>query len=182
MVQSQQLSAGMCVHISGSYYRVESAVKVTVPKGNPFMKLKLRELKKNKVIEKNVKLNEMVEEVPLEGRPVEFLYTEGKDYLFLELKELEQVLIPKSIVGEAVDFLKQGVELKASFYGNTVFSLELPQFMELMVSEIKEEGESSASSRMAILETGAEVEVPLFIEEGDIVKVDPIKREYIQRV
>jgi elongation factor P len=185
MVQSQQLNAGMCVCISGSYYRVESAVKVTVPKGNPFMKLKLRELKKNKVVEKSLKLNESVEEVPLEGRPVEFLYMEGKDYLFLDLKDLEQVLIPKAIVGEAVDFLKQGVELKASFYGDTVFSLELPQFMELMVTEINEEEESvhiANSSRLAILETGAKIEVPLFVEEGDIVKVDTKTGEYIQRV
>lgn len=184
MVLSNQITAGMIVSVSEKLYRVESAVKVTVPKGTPFIKAKLRDLASNKVVEKNFKPNQNIDDVSLVERPMEFLYLEGKDYLFLDTKSLEQVLIPTQVVGECVNFLKEGVELKASFYGDQVFAVELPQFLELMVAKLEgEEGRSVGNaSRVAVLETGAKVEVPPFIEVGDIIKVDTVSGDYIQRV
>ena len=116
-------------------------------------------------------------------RRLEFLYLEGKNYLFLDIDNLEQVLVPPDIVGDKVNFLKEGIELQAIFYGDTVFSVELPQFLELMVA--KADGAESAmsnSTKEAILETGAAIEVPPFIEPGDVIKVDTRTQEYIQRV
>jgi elongation factor P len=184
MVLSNQITAGMIVSITGKLYRVESAVKVTVPKGTPFIKTKLRDLSSNKVVEKNFKPNQNVDDVAMVERPMEFLYLEGKDYLFLDTKSLEQVLIPTQVVGDCVNYLKEGVELKASFYGEQVFAVELPQFLELMVAKVEgEEGRSGASGpRIAVLETGARVDVPPFIEVGDIIKVDTVSGDYIQRV
>lgn len=185
MVASNQITPGMTISLNKKLYRVESSVKVTIPKGAPFIKAKLRDLSSNEVIEKNFKLNQPVQDITLSHRNLEFLYMEGNDYLFLDTGNLDQVLVPAQIIGRNVNYLKEGVELQASFYGDTIFSVELPQFLELMISKIEgEEGQkgSTNSTKMAILETGAKIEVPPFIEVGDIIKVDTRTDEYIQRV
>lgn len=185
MTTSNQLAPGMTLLVDGKIYRVESCVKVTVPKGVPFIKTKLKNLLSEEVIERNFKLNQPVQDVSLAERRLEYLYLEGKDYLFLDIGNLEQVLVPSLIIGDKVNFLKEGIELKAMFYGNAIFSVELPQFLELMVVKT---GESESAvhvanaTKLAILETGAKVEVPMFIESGDIIKVDTQTNEYIQRV
>lgn len=175
----------MTLSVDGKIYRVESCVKVTVAKGVPFMKTKLKNLLSDEVIERNFKLNQPVQDVALTERKLEYLYLEGKDYLFLDIGNLEQVLVPSSVIADKVNFLKEGIELKAMFYGTSIFSVELPQFLELMVVKT-EESESAAhvanATKIAILETGAKVEVPMFIESGDIIKVDTQTNEYIQRV
>lgn len=185
MVASNSIASGMTLSINGKLYRVESSVKVNVQKGTPFVKTKLRDLSNNETVEKNFKPDQSVKDVTLAERRLEFLYLEGKDYLFLDVGNLEQVLVPGSIIGVHVNYLKEGVELKASFYGDTIFAIELPQFLELMVA--KTEGEDSKKhaangTKIAVLETGAKVEVPPFIEVGDIIKVDTTTDEYIQRV
>lgn len=182
MVVSNNIAPGMTLSINGNLYRVESSVKVTVPKGTPFIKTKLRDLASNELIEKNFKPDQSVKDVVLADRRLEFLYMEGKDYLFLDIGNLEQVLVPSIIVGNQVNYLKEGVEVRASFYGDTIFAVELPQFLELMIAKIDGEGKGANATKMAILETGAHVEVPPFIEVGDIIKVDTKADEYIQRV
>jgi elongation factor P len=182
---SSQITPGMILSVDGKIYRVESAVKVTVAKGVPFIKTKLKNLMSDELVEKNFKVGQTVEEVSLAERRLEFLYLEGKDYLFLDVGNLEQVLVSASVVGDKVDYLKEGIELRAMFYGNSIFSVELPQFLELMV--VKTEPSESASSvssatKTAILETGAKIDVPLFVETGDIIKVDTHTREFVQRV
>jgi elongation factor P len=186
MVVSNQISPGMTISINKKLFRVESSVKVTVPKGTPFIKTKLRELATNKVIEKNFNLNQEVQDVALEERDLEYLYVEGKDYLFLDFKNLDQVLIPAAVVGENTNYLKEGTVVKASFFGESPFSVELPQFLELMVSSDESEGKDTNilanATKTIVLETGAKVEVPPFIEVGDIIKIDTKSNEYIQRV
>lgn len=185
MVLSNQISVGMIISINKKLYKVESAIKVNVPKGAPFIKTTLRDLSSGKTVEKSFKMNQAIEDVTLTERPVEYLYLEGKDYLFLDTKTLEQVLIPSQIVGDLVNYLKEGVELKAAYHEDAVFSLELPQFLELMVSRLEGDEDGplvTNGSRVAILETGAKIEVPPFIEIGDIIKVDTKTGEYIQRV
>lgn len=185
MVLSNNLNPGMTLQINGDLFRVESCVKVTVPKGTPFIKTKLRDLSTNALVEKSFKLNQNLKDVSMSERRLEFLYLEGKDYLFLDIGNLEQVMVQGGIVGDKVNFLKEGVEIKAAFYGNTIFSVELPQFLELMVAKTEGEGgraHQPNATKIAILETGAHIEVPPFIEVGDIIKVDTKTDEYIQRV
>lgn len=185
MALSNQINAGMIISLNHKLYRVESSVKVTVPKGTPFIKMKLRDLSSNKVLEKNFKINQHIDDVALIERPISYLYMEGKDYLFLDTRNLDQVLVPSQIVGDAIHFLKEGVELKASYFGDTVFAVELPQFLEIMVSRMEGDDDNpamSAGSKVAILETGAKIEVPPFIEVGDIIKVDTKTGDYVQRV
>jgi elongation factor P len=185
MATSNSMTPGMIISIGGKLYKIESNVKVTVPKGTPFIKAKLRDLSNNEVVEKSFKLNQPIQDVNLTERKLEFLYVEGKDYLFLDIGNLEQVLIPAHIVGTKVNYLKEGTDLKAAFYGDTTFSIELPQFLELMVVKVENFDEDTGApnaTRIAVLETGAKVEVPPFIEVGDIIKVDTKTDEYIQRV
>jgi elongation factor P len=160
-------------------------MKVNVARGTPFIKTKLRDLLTDEVIEKNLKLDQEIKEVTLVERRLEYLYPEDKDYLFLDIDNLEQEKIPISVLGEKINFLKEGVLIKAMFYGSSVFSIELPTFLELMVTKTESAPEKlnvSNATKKAVLETGAEVDVPLFIESGDIIKVDTHQKEYIQRV
>ncbi|MBI2812362.1 MAG: elongation factor P [Candidatus Melainabacteria bacterium] len=185
MTTSNQLAPGMTLTLEDKIYRVESCVKVTVAKGVPFIKTKLKNLLTEEVIERNFKLNQPIQDVSLSERKMEYLYLEGKDYLFLDTGNLEQVLVPTQVIGDKVNYLKEGTELKAMFYGTSIFSVELPQFLELMV--VKTEESNSAvhvanATKHAILETGAKVDVPMFIESGDIIKVDTQTNDYIQRV
>ena len=183
MVLSNQINPGMTISLNGKLYRVESSVKVNVPKGTPFIRTKLRDLTSQELIEKSFKLNQEVKDVSLVEKRLEFLYPEGKDYLFLDIHTLDQVLIPSSIIGNQVEYLKEGIELNASFYGETIFTVELPQFLEIMIGKIEETKASSLNgTRIALLETGAKIEVPPFIEAGDIIKVDTKTGDYIQRV
>jgi elongation factor P len=155
-----------------------------VAKGTPFVKTKLRNLITDETIERNFKLDQTVQEVSLLERQIEFLYPEGKEYLFLDIGNLEQVLVPSGILADKVHYLKEGIQVKAMFYGETIFAIELPQFLEIMV--VKTEGSEapagSSSTKKAVLETGAKIDVPLFIESGDVIKVDTQTNDYIQRV
>ena len=118
----------------------------------------------------------------VKDKKLEFLYTEGKGYLFLDITSLDQVLVDSSIIGKKSNYLKEGTDIKASFCGESVISVELPQYLELMVAYVESERDEGKSVKMAQLETGAKIEVPPFIEVGDIIKVDTRIEEYIQRV
>lgn len=182
MTTANQITPGMTLNIDGKIFRVESSVKVTVAKGTPFVKTKLRNLITEEVIERNFKLDQTVQEVSLLERMLEFLYAEGKEFLFLDIGNLEQVPVPADILAEKVHYLKEGIQVKAMFYGETIFAVELPQFLEIMVVKTEASLNGAATTKKAVLETGAKVEVPLFIEGGDVIKVDTQAGEYIQRV
>ena len=184
MIKSNLIVPGMIISIGKMIFRVESAVMVTVSRGVPFIKTKLKNLMSDELVEKNFKQDQEVEEVKLIERLIEYLYMEGKNHLFIDIEELENVQIDQTMIEDKVQFLKEGVQLKAMFYGDQIFSIELPQFLELMVikSEDSSEGIMSSTNKVALLETGARIEVPLFIESGDIIKVDTQAKEYVQRV
>ncbi len=182
---SKNISPGTVVMMSDKLYRVESTVKVTVGKGNPFIKIKLRNLATDKCIERNCKPTQKFDIVSLSERKLEFLYLEGDHYLFLDIDTLEQATVPVHVVVEKALYLKEGVEVKGSCYADAIFSIELPQFLEIMVVMIEDDNEEvlvADVNKTAILETGAKIEVPQFIKVGDIIKVDTSIGEYTQRV
>jgi len=182
MTTAHQITPGMTLNLDGNIFRVESSVKVTMAKGTPFVKTKLRNMITDETIEKNFKLDQVVQEVSHLEKNLEFLYPEGKGYLFLDIGNLEQVEVPASILAEKVDYLKEGIQVKAMFYGDTIFAIELPQFLEIMVVKTEADPSCPESTKKALLETGAKVDVPLFIESGDVIKVDTQANDFIQRV
>ena len=179
------LNPGSIITIDDQLYRVESSVKVTVAKGKPFVKAKLKDLNTGELIERNFKPGQTFKEVALAERDLEFLYEDGDHYLFLDIGNLSQVKVPTDVVGDRELYLKEGVEVKGTFYGDIVAAIDLPQFLELMVKSVdgdEEEGPAANTLRKATLETGAKLEVPGFVEAGDVIKVDTKSGEYIQRV
>ncbi len=185
MITSNQVVPGMIISLDEEVFRVESCVRVTVSKGVPFIKTKLRHMVTDDEVEKNFQIDQEVLEVKLEEKKIEYLYAEGHKHIFLDVLTLEQVTVAQEIIGDKVTFLKEGTMLNALFYGNVIYSSELPQFLELMVSRTEDMDPSlamSASNRIGILETGARIELPMFIEAGDVIKVDTSNREYVQRI
>lgn len=181
MTTANHITPGMTINIDGKIFRVESSVKVTVAKGTPFLKTKLRNLVDDTMSEKSFKLDQPIKEVSLAERTLEFLYPEGNQYLFLDVGNLEQVLVVSQILSDKIHYLKEGIQVKAMFYGDSIFGVELPQFLEIMV--VKTENViPGATTKKGVLETGAKIDVPLFIESGDVIKVDTQTNEYIQRV
>lgn len=179
------INPGSIIDLDGVLFRVESSVKMTVSKGKPFIKTKLRNVTTGEEIEKNFKTSQQVKEVALAERTLEYLYPDGDLYMFLDVNQLDVVSVGVDVIGRKELYLKEGVEAKGTFYGDVVAAVELPNFLELMVKSVDgEEGEPVAANatRMATLETGARVEVPGFVESGDVIKVDTKSNEYIQRV
>jgi len=184
-VTSNQITPGMIINLENEIYRVESSVKVTMARGVPFVKTKLKNLMTDEVVEKSFKQDQTVVEVKLNERQLEYLYLEDKKHLFFDIENLEQVLVDQDIIGQKDNYLKEGIIVDAHFYGETIFSVELPQFLELLVVKTEDLDASnpmSASNKRAVLETGARLEVPMFIENGDIIKVDTANEEYVQRI
>lgn len=184
MILASQLNAGMTIALNGNYYRVESAAKVSVQKTLPLVRVKLHNVLSDEVIEKTFKPSQKLEEITISDHKLEYLYPQEKQYVFLDINTLDLITVSKEIIGDAVLFLKEGTEVKATCFGASIFSIELPQFLELMVASagsIKKTSHDGAT-RLIKLESGAELEVPSFVEAGDIVKVDTKNKEYIQRV
>lgn len=184
-VTSNQITPGMIINLENEIYRVESSVKVTMARGVPFVKTKLKNLMNDEVVEKSFKQDQSVMEVKLNERQLEYLYLEDKKHLFFDIDNLDQVFVDQEIIGTKDNYLKEGIIVDAHFYGETIFSVELPQFLELLVVKTEDLDASnpmSASNKRAILETGACLEVPMFIESGDIIKIDTESEEYVQRI
>ncbi|WP_100933943.1 elongation factor P [Candidatus Chlamydia corallus] len=185
MVLSSQLSVGMFISTKDGLYKVTSVSKVAGPKGESFIKVALQGADSDVVVERNFKATQEVKEAQFETRTLEYLYLEDESYLFLDLGNYEKLYIPKEIMKDNFLFLKAGVTVSAMVYDNVVFSVELPHFLELMVSKTDFPGDSlslSGGVKKALLETGIEVMVPPFVEIGDVIKIDTRTCEYIQRV
>ena len=184
MVLASQLTTGMTVMMAKKPYRVESAVKVSAQKANPFIKVKFLCLATQEAVEKNFRPAQELDEVALEEHRLEFLYAEGTHYVFLDLGTLDLVRVSRDIIGKKIHYLKEGTEVKGACFAQTFFSVELPQFLELMVSAVDSEegGRQGGGPKIAVMETGAKIEVPPFIDIGDVIKVDTKTDEYIQRV
>ncbi|EPP36646.1 Elongation factor P [Chlamydia avium] len=185
MVLSNQLSVGMFISTKDGLYKVVSVSKVTGAKGESFIKAVLKSPDSDDTIERNFKVGQEIKEAQFESRNLEYLYIEGDHCLFLDLGNYEKVYVPKEIMKDNFLFLKAGITVSAMVYDGTVFSIELPHFLELMVSKTDFPGDSlliSGGTKKALLETGIEIAVPPFVEIGDVIKIDTRTCEYIQRV
>ncbi len=186
MVLASQIASGMTIAIAKKMYRVDQAAKISgAAKAAAAVKVKLYDLETNEPLEKIFKPTQEIEEVQLEEQKLEFLYLEEDSCVFLNTSTLELILVPYAVIGSKLNYLKEGIEVKALCCKNFAFSIELPQFLELMVSSIESQETSSRfgqGARVVKLETGAEIDVPPFVDVGDIIKVDPRSEEYIQRV
>ena len=153
-------------------------------KGQAFNRVKMRNLKTGRILEKTFKATESVEAADVEERDVEFLYADGEFWHFMEPESYEQHQANEVSVGDASKWIKAQVPCVMTLWNGAPLSFQLPNFVELIVAQTDPglKGDTAqGATKPATLETGAEVKVPLFIEEGDVLKIDTRTGEYVSR-
>ncbi len=184
-ISINQFKTGLTVLIDDKVYMIVSYEHVKPGKGAAFCRTKLKELKTGQLMEKTFRDGDRIEEAFVEEKKLQFLYKESDAYHFMDMEDFNEFVLSKEALGDYVDFLKDNLEITGYFYKGQLINIKIPQFIELKVirTEPGFKGDSVKSgTKPAVLETGIEINVPLFIEEGDIIKVDTRTREYVGRV
>ena len=186
MINAQDVKNGTCFRENGRLYFVIEFLHVKPGKGNTFMRGKYKDVVDGRVLEKRFNIGEKLEDVRVERRPFQYLYQEGEDYIFMNNETFEQIPIAHDLIN-GVDFLKEGmtVDVAIDSSTDTVLMADLPTKVELMVqyTEPGLKGDTATNTlKPATLETGAEVRVPLFINEGEIIRIDTRDGSYCERV
>jgi len=176
---------GMTIQMDGDLYTITYFQHVKPGKGGAFVRTKLKNVLSGAVIEKTFRSGERVQDVRLERRPVQFSYTDGQLYYFMDQETFEMIPLSEDVIGkDQLLYLKENMQCEGLVHGDKVISVELPQFVELEISETDPglRGDTAqGGTKPAKLETGATVQVPLFIEEGDVIRVDRREDKYIER-
>jgi len=186
MINSQDIKNGVCIRMDGRLYFVIEFLHVKPGKGNTIMRVKFKDVVDGRVLERRFNIGEKLEDVRVERRPYQFLYKEGEDYIFMNNETFEQVPIGHDLI-TGVDFLKEGmvVEVVSDASSDTVLFAELPTKVELVVTYTEPglKGDTATNTlKPATVETGAEVRVPLFINEGETIRIDTRDGSYCERV
>ena len=173
-------------HENIPYYCMDAEVSSpTARGGQTLVRLKMRNLLNNAVFEKSFKAGDKFKEPDLELVPATFLYSDGDGFHFLDQQSFETLTLTESMVGDATDFLIESLEIQVHKYNGNPIGLELPIFVELTVTEtepsIKGDTSSGSVTKVAKLETGLEIRVPLFLKEGEKVKVSTENRDFAGR-
>jgi len=175
----------MVIRLEGELFTIVEFQHVKPGKGMGFVRTRLKNVRTGAVLDRTFRSGEQVEEVRLERREMQFLYRSDDMLYFMDTETYEQFSVPVEAAGDAVLFLKEGEAASVFMDGDTPVGVEVPYFVELKVVETEPgvRGDTATGgSKPAKLETGLVVQVPLFVEEGDTVKVDTRTREYIERV
>jgi elongation factor P len=185
MISATELRKGVTFELDGELHRVLEYQHTYLGRGSANVRVKLRNLRTGRTIERNFGANDRFQDVRLELRQVQYLYADGDLYYFMDTETFEQPALTADTLGENVDFLKEGMVLSLSMYENEPVEIELPVTVDLEVTQtdpgVRGDTATGATKR-ATLETGLAVQVPLFVEEGDIVRVDTRTGEYLTRV
>jgi elongation factor P len=185
LIIANDLRKGIIFKTGEELFVVRGFQHVKPGKGGAFIKAKLRNIKKNIIIEKTFRAGEKLEDVFIDKRKMQYLYSEGETSVFMDVENYEQESIPNEFIEEEMKFLKEGEEVGVSFYEEEIISVELPTFIEVKVTHTEPglRGDTAtATFKPADIETGAKIQVPLFVNEGDVLKVDTRTGEYIERV
>lgn len=185
MYETSDIRKGLKVLMDGHPYTVVEFQFVKPGKGAAFTRTKFKNLLTGGVIERNIRSGEKLEPANVEERDMQFLYKEGEDFVFMDQSTYEQVTIAGEILGDDADLLKDNLECAVLFFNERAVGITLPTFVLLRVTatEPGARGDSSGNvTKPATVETGAEVQVPLFINEGDLLKIDTRTKSYAERV
>ena len=186
MIKSQDIKKGTCIRMDGKLYFCIDFLHVKPGKGNTIMRTTLKDVVSGRVLEKRFNIGEALEDVRVERRPYQYLYQEGEDFIFMNQETYDQIPIGKDLI-TGVDFMKESdiVEVVSDADTNTILFAEMPVKTVLRIthSEPGIKGDTATNAtKPATLETGVEVRVPLFVNEGDLIQVDTRDGSYLQRV
>jgi elongation factor P len=185
MIDAGELRKGVVIELDGDIYQILEYQHVKMQQRQPVVKLKLRGVRNGNFIERNFQSGDKVATVFLEHRPVQYLYDDGHLYYFMDNETYEQFVLTPAQIGDATRFLREGLVLEIlTCKGNTV-AIELPASVELRVTETQpgfKGDRATAGTKPAKLETGATLQVPLFINAGDIIKINTRTGAYLEKV
>ncbi|TVR51158.1 MAG: elongation factor P [Gemmatimonadales bacterium] len=185
MASTADFRNGMVLDIDGVLWTIVYFQHVKPGKGGAFVRSKLKNVLTGQVVEKTFRAGEKVTDVRLERRPVNFSYSDGQFYHFMDQQTFEMIPIDGELIGEdQLRYLKENMECEGLVHAGKVISVELPAFVELEVAETDPgvRGDTAqGGTKPATLETGAVIQVPLFIEEGDRIRVDRREDKYLER-
>lgn len=184
-VSINELKSGLTILVGGQVYQALECQHVKPGKGAAFVRTKLRNLKNGSIQELTFRGEEKIQEAFIEERKLQYLYNSGDIHHFMDEKNFEQVTISGESLGDKVKFLKDNLEVSASFYKNEILNINLPNFINFKIihTEPGIRGDTVKSGgKPAKIETGVTVQVPLFINSGDTIKIDTRTGEYIERV
>jgi len=180
-----EIKNGLTILIDGDIYMIIDFQHVKPGKGAAFVRTKLRNLKNNNVLERTFRGDEKIEEAYIEERKLQYQYSSGDMYHFMDQDNYEEISIAKEAMGDKVKFLKDNLEVNAYYYKDEIIYVNLPNFIEFKIihTEPGIKGDTAKSgTKPATIDTGATVQVPLFIDTGDFIKVDTRTGAYVERV
>jgi len=175
----------MTIRIDGSIYLITSCEHIKPGKGTAFSRTRLKHIHTGSVIDKTYKASDKLEDVRVERRKAQYQYTDGEMYYMMDFETYEQVPVNESIIGDNKDYFKDSMTLELLVADQGVVGIEMPNFIELEVTQTDPgiRGDTATGgTKSATLESGAAVQVPLFVNTGDVLRIDTRTREYVERV
>ncbi len=185
MIDVNNLHKGVIFDLDGSLYKVLDYSHNKPGRGNATIRIKARDIRKGTTLEKTFQSGDRVQDVRLDFHNVQYLYNDGDLYYFMDLSSFDQTAINKEVLGDSVGFLKESMEVKLTLYDIEPIDIELPTTVDLRVTraEAAVRGDTATGvTKKVSTETGAEVQVPYFVNEGDVIRVDTRTGSYVTRV
>ena len=176
---------GTTFEMDGSVYKVVEFQHVKAGKGAAFVRTKLKNVINGSVLEKTFNPSEKLQGAEIEKRDMQYLYNDGELYYFMDNNTYEQIPLNKEQLGDTLRFLKENMSVKILSFKGNVFAIEPPIFVELEVTYTEpgfSGNTSTSANKPATLETGATINVPLFVNTGDIIRIDTRTGEYMERI
>ncbi len=185
MADTSGFRNGLIMNMGGEYWTIQEFQHVKPGKGGAFVRTKLKNLLTGQVKENTFRAGEKITEVRVERQPFQYLYNSGGIYYMMDKKTYEQVELSESMVADLKDFLKENIDIDILTENDKPLVVELPNFVELEVKQTDPgfKGDTAqGGNKPATMETGLVVQVPLFIEEGDVLRIDTRTGKYVTRV
>ncbi len=185
MISAGDFRNGITIELDNSVYQIIEFQHVKPGKGAAFVRTKLKDIKNGGVIERTFRPTEKCPQARIDRKDMQYLYNDGDLYYFMDTENYEQVALGNDLVGDALKFVKENEMCKICSHNGNAFSIEPPLFVELVITDTEPgfKGDTATgASKPATVETGAQVQVPLFVDQGDKIKIDTRTGEYLSRV
>jgi elongation factor P len=185
VISTNQFRNGSHIDVDGTIYKIVEFQHVKPGKGGAFVRTRLRRASDGAVIDRTFRAGEKFRSVRTENRRMQYLYQDGTDAHLMDSESYEQVAIPVGTIGDALRWMKDSSEVELLYIDGQPADVQLPSATDLQVAEtdpgLRGDTASGGGTKPAVLETGAKIQVPLFIDVGDVVRVDTRSGEYVSR-
>ena len=185
MISAGDFRNGVTIELEGNIFQIIEFQHVKPGKGAAFVRTKLKNIKSGGVVEKTFRPTEKCPTARIDRKDMQYLYNDGDLFYFMDNESYEQIAIAKDAIGDALKFVKENEMCKVCSHNGNVFAVEAPLFVELMITETEPgfKGDTATgATKPATVETGATVQVPLFVDQGETIKIDTHTGEYLSRV